>query len=173
MVIPLICLIVVAAIGVAATLGIASLSETPPNNLSGAAATVPALAQPQRHADIIPTGFPGFVPALIVDGSSRLVGQTSAAFATARRTHGSRGIREELRVILAAVNGEERRLCVPGVFGAVPGCSGQGAMVSGSPGSMTVTGTSGARRRAASTKSAGFLSLLSKSLSPILPAVKA
>jgi hypothetical protein len=50
---------------------------------------------------------------------------------------------------------------------------GQGATVSGSPGLMTLTGTSGARRRAASTKRAGSLSLLRKILSPTAPLVKA
>jgi hypothetical protein len=54
-----------------------------------------------------------------------------------------------------------------------PAARGQGAMVSGSPGPMTLTGTSGARRRAASTKWAGSLSLLRKSMSPTVPPVKA
>jgi hypothetical protein len=50
---------------------------------------------------------------------------------------------------------------------------GQGATVSGSPGLMTLTGTSAARRRAASTKREGSLSLLRKILSPTAPLVKA
>jgi hypothetical protein len=50
---------------------------------------------------------------------------------------------------------------------------GQGATVSGSPGLMTLTGTSGTRCRAASTKWAGPLSLLVKSMSPMVPPVKA
>jgi hypothetical protein len=50
---------------------------------------------------------------------------------------------------------------------------GQGAMVRGSPGLMTLTGTSGTRRWTASTKRVGSLSLLRKSLSPMVPPVKA
>lgn len=78
-VIPLVCLLVGAAIGSAATLGAVALAQKPKSTLSGAAAAIPTLAQPQRHADTIPTGLPGFDSNLIVAGSSRLAGQTSAA----------------------------------------------------------------------------------------------
>lgn len=78
-IIPLACLLVGTAIGAAGTLGIVGLSQTPQNKLSGAAAEIPRLAQPQRQADIIPTGIPGYIPGLIIEGSSRLAGRTPTA----------------------------------------------------------------------------------------------
>jgi hypothetical protein len=57
--------------------------------------------------------------------------------------------------------------------GLTSGMADQASTVSGSPGLMTLTGTSGARRLAASTKRPGSLSLLVKSMSPMVPPVKA
>lgn len=68
-------------LGMAAALGVGALvqSGSTRRSLSGAAAEIPSLAQPQHREDALPTNVPGLDTALIADGSSRLVGQTGTA----------------------------------------------------------------------------------------------
>ena len=80
---------------------------------------------------------------------------------------------QECRRILWWFRASRTLLSSLGMAGLRSHAGGQGATVSGSPGLMTLTGTSGTRRRAASTKWAGSLSLLRKSMSPTVPPVKA
>ncbi|MFE4470111.1 hypothetical protein ACFRFH_14965 [Leifsonia sp. NPDC056824] len=62
-------------LGVLGTIAVGALTGAVSPNLSGAAAEIPVLAQPQQQADALPTNIPGFDRAFIVAGSSRLVGQ--------------------------------------------------------------------------------------------------
>lgn len=63
-------------LGILGTIAVGALTGPESPKLSGAAAEIPAFAQPQHHADLIPAGVPGFDQASIVRGSSRLAGET-------------------------------------------------------------------------------------------------
>lgn len=82
------CLVAGAAVGMAATIGVWALAGGSKGSLTGAAAEIPSLAQPQQHADILPT-LSGLDMASIVNGSSRLAGQTpEASYYLLRSTDG-------------------------------------------------------------------------------------
>lgn len=78
-IIGLVALLAGAAIGAAVALAATGLPQKPQSALSGAAAAIPILSQPQQKADVLPTSIPGFNSALIVPGSSRLAGTTPTA----------------------------------------------------------------------------------------------
>ncbi|QNE34046.1 hypothetical protein [Leifsonia shinshuensis] len=116
-------------LGILGTIGVGALTGSVSPTLSGAASEIPAFAQPQQHADLIPTDVPGFDEAFIVRGSSRLAGEAGGiSYYLSRSTRGQ----VCLLILPADPSKQWAQSCADGIPFAVSSAGAGSARVVGS-----------------------------------------